>query len=33
MSNKQAGSGIIVMPGVGFDVVPSDCLLLCGSRC
>ena len=27
MSNKIEQSGIIVMPGVGFDVVPSDCLL------
>ena len=27
MSNKIKQSGVIVMPGVGFDVVPSDCLL------
>tara|TARA_Y100000589_G_scaffold196771_1_gene185958 strand:+ start:234 stop:1289 length:1056 start_codon:yes stop_codon:yes gene_type:complete len=27
MSTQIKQSGIIVMPGVGFDVVPSDCLL------
>ena len=27
MSDKIKQSGIIAMPGVGFDVVPSDCLL------
>lgn len=26
-SAEAAGSGIMVMPGVGFDVVPSDCLI------
>lgn len=28
MGNKAVEAGIIVMPGVGFDVVPSDCLAM-----
>ena len=28
MGNKAVEAGIMVMPGVGFDVVPSDCLAM-----